>query len=277
MVSEHYNRADLAASILAALGASGKAMPSLALEDLAPVDQFHIGGKESTLRLAHRAGLAAGQAVEVQMLDIGGGLGGPARLLARDLGCKAVVLDITEEYCRAGEMLTRHAGLGERVSFWHGDALDLPFAGESFDLVWTQHSSMNIGDKERLYAEIRRVLRPGGRLALHEVMAGPAIGSIHFPVPWARDPAISHLRRPADVRAILERLGFNALTWEDETALAIEWYQQRLAATQSGSSSPAPLGLHLLLGDDADEMFRNVLRNLKEDRVVVVQGVFAAA
>lgn len=228
LIDQHYGRADLAAAILAAVRAAGKDPDALTIDDLAPVDQFHTRGKAATLELARRAGLRAGERV----LDVGGGIGGPARTLGSEFGCAVTVLDLTEEYCRTGEILTARTGLSDRVTFRHGSALNMPFADAHFAVVWAQHSSMNIADKERLYAEIFRVLRPGGRLALHEIMAGPA-GPIHFPVPWARDPAISFLRPPEAVRALILGIGFKEIAWVDETTAALEWFQQRLAAAAS--------------------------------------------
>jgi ubiquinone/menaquinone biosynthesis C-methylase UbiE len=127
---------------------------------------------------------------------VGGGIGGPARTLAAEFGCTVTVLDLTEAYCRLGEL----TGLSDRVSFRHGSAYDMPLGDGGFDVAWTQHSSMNMEDKERLYAEIRRVLRPGGTLVLHEVVAGP-VQPVQFPVPWASDPSISFLRAPEEIRA----------------------------------------------------------------------------
>lgn len=266
-VDSHYSRSDLGEAILAAVVAAGKDPDVLTIEDLAPVDQFHIGGKAATLEHARLAGLKPG----LRVLDVGGGLGGPARTLAQEFGCMVEVLDLTEEYCRVGQVLTARTGLADHVSFRHGNALDMPFADGTFDLVWTQHSSMNIADKERLYHEISRVLRPGGCLALHEIMAGP-VTPIHFPVPWARDPAISFLRPPADVRALLLDLGFREQAWMDRTADALAFFQS-LAAT-APPSGPHPLGLHLLLGTDFPTMVQNQVRNLQEQRITVIQGVF---
>jgi ubiquinone/menaquinone biosynthesis C-methylase UbiE len=159
-LNQHYGRGDLGAAIVAALGAAGKDPNTLTPDDLAPVDQFHIRGQEATLELVRLAELEPG----AHVLDVGGGLGGPARTLAVTVGCRVTVLDLTEEYCRVGADLTQRAGLADRVSFRHGDALALPFEAGSFDAVWTQHSSMNIADKEALYREAHRVLRPGGRI-----------------------------------------------------------------------------------------------------------------
>ncbi len=267
-LNAHYRRPELGAAILAALRAAGKDPERLTPGDLAPVDQFHTRGRDATLELARLAGVAPGSRV----LDVGGGLGGPARTLAAELECHVTVLDLTEAYCRVGADLTRRAGLADRVQFEHGDALAMPFPDGRFDLVWTQHSSMNVDDKAGLYAEVHRVLRPGGRLALHEIMAGPG-GPAHFPVPWARQPSLSFLQPPAEVRALIGRAGFRELAWLDGTAAAVEWFRQRVAAVAAAPSPPA-LGLHLLLGEDFAAMFRNQVRNLEEGRIAVVQAAF---
>jgi SAM-dependent methyltransferase len=266
-VNDHYGRPDLGAAILAAVRAAGKNPDRLTPDDLAPATEFHTRGQEATREMARLAGLDAG----MRVLDVGGGLGGAARTLASEFGCQVTVLDLTAEYCRIGEMLTARTGLGDRVTFQQGDALAPPFADASFDVVWTQHSSMNIADKERLYAELRRVLRPGGRLALHEIMAGP-VQPIHFPVPWAREPALSFLRPAATVRTLLAGTGFAEVAWVEGTAAALAWFQQRAAAVAAGGLPP--LGLHLLLGSDFGPMFHNQVRNLAEDRIATIQAVF---
>jgi SAM-dependent methyltransferase len=270
-INAHYGRQGLDEAILAGLRAAGKDPDRLSPDDLAPADQFHIRGKEATLELARLAGLQAGQRV----LDVGGGVGGPARTLAQELGCRVTVLDLTEEFCRVGTMLTERTGLADQVTFRHGTALDMPFEADSFDAAWTQHSTMNIADKERLYAEVRRVLRPGGRLAMHEIMAGP-LQPVHFPVPWAPDPSISFLQPPEAIRGLVGRSGLAELSWQDVTGPSLDWFRERIAALDAAQASgPPPLGLHLLLGPLFGPAFRNVLRNLEEQRLAVIQGVFA--
>jgi ubiquinone/menaquinone biosynthesis C-methylase UbiE len=268
-VGEHYGRGGVLARILDALRAAGRDPGALTAGDLAPIDQLHARGREATLELARFAAISSG----MRVLDVGGGLGGPARTLAGEFGCAVEVLDVTEEFCRAGEALTAASGLGGRVTFRHASALEMPYPDAGFDVAWTQHSSMNILHKERLYEEIQRVLRPGGLLALHEIMAG-AVSPIHFPVMWARDPSLSHLRTPAKTRALLEERGFEELAWIDETAQALHWYQRRLAAMPA---EPPPLGPHILFGDDFGEMLHNQVLNLSEDRISVVQALFERA
>ena len=270
-ISTHYARADLEDRILAALGEAGKDAEHPTIEDLAPVDHFHLRGRDATLELARRAGLEAG-AAGLHVLDVGGGIGGPARTLAALAGCRVTVLDLTEDYCRVGAALTARTGLSDRVEFRHGDALAMPFEDASFDAAWTQHSSMNVPDKTRLYAEIRRVLRPGGRLALHEIMAGTG-GPPHFPVPWSSDGAISFLESEEWMRQRIAETGFRELLWESVTTIALEWVRERLSA----SGPPPPLGLQLLIGATARTALANVARNLEEDRIRVVEAVFEKA
>ena len=176
-INTYWGREGLGQAILDALVASGKSLDTLTIDDLAPADQFHGGGKAATVRLARLARVSPG----TRVLDVGGGLGGPARTLAVEFGCHVTVIDLTESYVRAAEMLTAQLGLGDRVTHHVGNALALPFDPGTFDVVWTQNSGMNIADKERLYLGFHRVLRPGGRLAFQEPMAGP-VQPLIFPV-----------------------------------------------------------------------------------------------
>jgi SAM-dependent methyltransferase len=173
-VERHYTRGQLERSILEALERAGKDLERLSLDDLAPIDEFHIRGREATKELAEEIGLDA----EKLILDIGCGLGGPSRRLASEYGCRVIGLDLTEEYCRVAEALSTRLGLQALVSYRTGNALALPFDDMSFDVVWTQHASMNIGDKARLYGEMYRVLKPGGQLAIYDILAGP--GGVGF-------------------------------------------------------------------------------------------------
>lgn len=265
-VDAHYACQDLEAAILKALVAAGKDPERLKPEDLAPIDEFHVRGLKATSELAREIGVEK----DMQVLDLGSGLGGAARYLAREFGCRVVGLDLCDDYCRAASSLTKRLGLQEQVSFQHGNALAIPFADASFDIVWTQHASMNIADKARLYGEIRRVLRPGGRLALYDILAGPG-GAPHFPVPWARDPAISFLLSASELSETLAGAGFETLVWRDATEAGRSWFrhmQQKLA-----KDGPPSFGLQLLLGEDFRRMAKNQVLNLEEDRIGLIEAV----
>lgn len=261
-VRRHWDRADLADRILAALPALGGEPVRLTVEDLAPLDQFHAGGLAFTRRLAALGGLAPGDHV----LDVGGGLGGPARTLAAEVGCRVTVVDLAPSYVEAGRRLTELVGLQDRVTFVVGDALALPFGTASFDVVWTQNSGMNIADKARLYATFRRVLAPGGRLVTQEPMAGPG-GRAAYPHMWADDPSTDHLQTPGAMRSIIEAAGFAARHWEEVTPVR----------PAPGAPRPSATIQELVMGRERLEAIMAAAQeNQRERRIVMVHAVFTA-
>jgi len=239
----------------------------LSPKDTAAVDQFHVGGFEATEKLAQLLCPSHGSYV----LDVGSGLGGPSRYLAAKYGCRVVGIDITEEYCSIASKLAEHMGLQDLVEYRVGDVRDLPFSDESFDVLWTQHVSMNIAEKADLYAGIFRVLKGGGRFAAHDVVQG-ASGPIFFPVPWARTAAISYLQTSEAMRKTIEDAGFSVMVWNDVTESALQFLDGMIAGRRNGELPP--LGLDLLLGPEFPEMVRNFRQNLNEGRCGVVQAVF---
>jgi MPBQ/MSBQ methyltransferase len=265
-IQTHYSRSDLANVILAALEKAGKDVNGLSPEDLAPIDAFHIRGRAATLELARAAGLDATKRV----LDVGSGVGGTSRCLAKEFGCRVTGIDLTDEYCYAAEVLSARTGLAHLVDFRQGDATDLPFDDCTFDVVWTEHVAMNIPDKTRLYKEMHRVLNPGGTLAIYDVLAGPS-GPVLFPVPWARTPDTSFLVQPDELRELLAQAGFTVTDWSDTTEAARVWFVS-LAEKIRKEGFP-PLGFHVLLGADFQAMAQNQGRNLQEGRIVLGQVV----
>ena len=263
-VEEHYTHRDLAAAIFEALAAAGKDVNNLTLQDLAPVDEFHVRGQEATAGLARAARLDA----TMHVLDVGSGVGGPSRYLAAEFGCRVTGLDLTQEYCRTAQVLADRIGLGDRILYRQGNALNMPFDDASFDVAWTQHTAMNIEDKSSMYSEMWRVVKQGGLIAIYDILAGDG-GPVHFPVPWAREPSISFLATPDELHDLLEEVGFEVLSWRDTTDLGREWFRAMRRRTQEEGA--APLGFHVLLGPDFQTMTQNMIRNLDENRIALIE------
>ena len=265
-IKTHYTRTDLGEIILSALERAGKDVNHLTPEDLAPIDEFHIRGRAATLELAQAAGLDSTKCV----LDVGSGVGGTSRCLAQQFGCHVTGIDLTEEYCRSAAMLSSRIGLAHLTKFRQGDATQLSFPDQTFDVVWTEHVAMNIPDKTQLYQEMYRVLKPGGTLAIYDVLAGPS-GPVLFPVPWARTPDTSFLVQPDELRKLLEETGFTITDWSDTTERARTWFVS-LAEKIQKEGLPS-LGFHILMGADFKVMAQNQGRNLQEGRIVLAQIV----
>lgn len=256
-VAAQYTQGNLLERIFDALRRVGKDPEHLTIEDLAPVDHFHTFGPRATTDLAEAAGLKQGEKV----LDVGCGPGGPARVLAARYGCRVTAVDITPEYVHAAQELNRRLGLADRIVVQEANALALPFDDRSFDVVWTMHATMNIGDKQALYDQMARVAKQDGRLAFFDLIAGQ--GDVVFPVPWADDPSISHLPTEAELRTHLSTAGFHVRSWDDLTDAGAQFFS---------SLVPTPLGPHLLAKDMPDKL-ANLRRNLAEGRVRAVRAV----
>ncbi len=266
MVDKHYGFSGLMKEIETGLKLAGKNINSLTVDDLAPIDEFHTRGRASTLEVAGLANLTASDLI----LDVGCGLGGTARFLAEQYKCNVTGIDLTKEYVSVGKKLTELVGLGERVTLHHGNALDLPFEDAHFDIVWTEHAQMNIADKNRFYSEIARVLKPGGRLLFHDIFMGSA-GSPVYPTPWAEDESISALATEAEASSTLKQVGFEIKVWMVKVQESSEFFRQ--VSTKMKADGPPPLGIHLLMGDNAKKKLQNYARNLNGNRVSVVLGM----
>src|SRR5215210_4134665 len=261
-VDAHYGRPDLGQLILETLRSQGKDLDALTADDIAPLTHLTGRFKVATVALGRLVGLQPG----LHVLDLGSGLGGPARTLATEFGCRVTGLDLTVAFVRAATMLTARVGLADQVAFQCGNALELPFDDASFDVVWHEQFAMHVEDKERLYGGIHRVLRPGGRLAMREFLAG-TVEPLHFPVPWTRDGSNSFLWPMGALQDLLSRLGFAKQAWEDMTNQEI---QARSAAVSQGVGG-APITGGLLLqravGSEFGEVMRNTVRNYAQNRL----------
>lgn len=253
----------LVAAIAAALDRAGLARADLRTSDLAAIDEFHIRGRTATMEIIEALGISAQSTV----LDLGSGLGGPARTLAEVTGCHVTGIDLTPEFCNVATALSEWTGLAERTHFQVGDATATGLPAASVDAVMTVHVAMNIADKPALYAEAFRVLRPGGRFVVYDVLQGEG-GDVRYPVPWASDTATSFLATPEEMRGLLNTAGFVIIAEDDSSDDSLLWFQQmRARITQDG---PPPVTFAAFLGDAFAQMAANQVTNLAERRIRTV-------
>lgn len=266
-IERHYGAEDVSARVLRALTAAGKDLERLSRADLSPFDEFHGGGLASTRDLATFAALAAG----LEVLDIGCGIGGPARTLAAEFGCRVTGIDLTHEFVRAATMLTARLGMQASCRFQQGSATDLPCAAATFDIAWSQNMLMNIADKPRFFAEVARVLKPGGRLALETVVAGDG-RQIHLPVFWAARLEHNFLVTGAELKSLACDAGLVVDALEDTTQAVIANGRKRQAAIAADSASQ--LTVAVIVPDDVPLKMANALRNNEEGRTRTVKALF---
>jgi sarcosine/dimethylglycine N-methyltransferase len=262
-VRDHYRATGLTDRLKAALHVFGPETQRLTPQQLGALDHFHTRGLAATAELARLAGITS----EMSVLDVGSGVGGPARLLAATYGCEVTGVDLSEPFVDAARYLTERTGQTGQVSFQVGSALELPFEDGRFDVALLQHVAMNIADRKGLYGELRRVLGPRGRLATFDVVSNGAAPL--YPVPWARTPATSFLLTAPQTREAIESAGFRTVVWRDDTSLAMEWSSQLRA-----SGPPPSPNLGLVMGPDIAQLSANLGRNYLEGRLGLLTAVF---
>jgi ubiquinone/menaquinone biosynthesis C-methylase UbiE len=269
-VASHYSEdLKLADAIAQKLRSAGKDLNKLTAADLAIVDEFHIRGRKATLELGEKMNLNA----RSRVLDIGSGLGGPARTLAETYGCHVTGIDLTQAFCDAATAMSDWVGLGDRVSFEQGDATNLPFQNETFDAAMTIHVAMNIAAKDKVYTEACRVLKPGSVFAVYDVLQGEG-GDVLYPVPWAREPSISHVATTDEMKTLLTNAGFKVLEVQDSTEESQSFFERMTA--QMAKTGASPVMWQLFLGDDFPAMARNQVRNVTERRIRTVTLICTA-
>ncbi len=265
-IADHWATGDIYARIVAALAQMSKSLDALTVQDLAPVDHFHARGLPATVELGDRLPIQPHH----HILDIGCGLGGPARYFAHRFHCTVSGIDITQPFVEAANKLTQLLGMEDRVIIEHGNGHHLPYADGVFDGAYTQHVTMNVADRAQFFAEAYRVLKPGAFFALTEHGLGPT-GKPHYPLPWSEDGRGSYLVSPAETCALLVATGFVEIVVEDTGVKYLAAYQQALDMAAQGALPP--LGIHILMDKTALQKTRNAARNIEEGRTHPVQVV----
>jgi SAM-dependent methyltransferase len=265
-IAEHWGRGDVYGLIISALAKAGKPLEGLTVEDLAPVDHYHARGFPATVELADRLPIRPGD----HILDIGCGVGGPARYIAQRFSCRVSGLDITEPYVQAANKLTALLRMEGQVQVLLGDGQKLPYGDACFDGAYALHVTMNVADRPRFFAEAWRVLRPGAFFALTEHGLGPQANP-HHPVPWSEDGSGAYLVTPQQTQALLQGAGFTGIDVEEAGAKYLAGYKRAVQLAERGQLPP--LGVHLLMGENAVLKMSNAGRNIEEGRTRPIEVI----
>ncbi len=266
-IVDHYSHGRLLDAILAGVTALGKTPDTVTIDDLASVDEFHIGGRQASEDFIGQLGLSS----DDHVLDVGCGIGGTARYVASTCGCRVSGLDLTPEYIETGQALCAWVGFADRVDLSHGSALAMPFESAHFDAAIMLHVGMNIADKAGLFAEVNRVLRPGGTFGVYDIMS-TSDDPLVYPVPWATVPETSAVATPQDYRKALADSGFETTSERDRRDFAAAFFAA-LSKRIDEAGGPPPLGLHILLGETAAIKIRNMVDNVAAGRVAPVEMI----
>lgn len=267
LIANHYTHGELLQAVSDGIAKLGKTIANVNIDDLGPVDEFHIGGRVATQSFLDQLDIGANHHV----LDVGCGLGGGSRFAAHTYGCRMTGVDLTPEYVETGNVLCSWVGLNDKITLQVGNATALPHPDETFDRAYMLHVGMNIADKERLISELYRVVRPGAKVGIYDVMRVND-GDLAFPVPWAEEPAGSSVASVPTYKAALERCGFTIIAERNRRDFALEFFAQ-LQAKVASAKSPPPLGLHILMGSTAPMKVKNMVENISRNIIAPVEIV----
>lgn len=265
-INIQYGQNNLVEKILETLQNEGLNTAENVKKSFAPIEELHLLGSKATIELAQKVEVSH----NLKILDVGCGIGGPARTIASNFGCRVIGLDLSKEYCQAAELINNYVGLSDLIKIQRGNALNMPFNDAIFDIVLLQHVLMNIEDKKRLFSQIRRVLRPEGRLALYTICSGD-IKPIYYPVIWANGADINFLLSTLELRNLIINNGFKEISWEDHTKKIIDAIDIQRTKPRPKKKPSINLGLIVM---EPSLKWKNMVLNLKEGRIEVIQGIF---
>jgi ubiquinone/menaquinone biosynthesis C-methylase UbiE len=263
-IASHYGSNRLTAKLLGALERLGRPTDRLTPDDLSLIDEFHIAGREATGLLAPQLALGS----QHRLIDLGSGVGGPARFFAARYGCRASGVDLTPEFVESARELTRRCGLDDRVDFHVGSVTSLPFPDASFDAATLFHVGMNLPDKAAMAHEAARVLKPGGHFLVYDVMRLGA-GTLTYPMPWAREAATSFVEAPTAYRQALQAAGFIIEHERSHAALAKDSFARMRA--RMAEPNPPPSNIPLLLGELGPPAIANLTAAIEAGQIAPVE------
>jgi sarcosine/dimethylglycine N-methyltransferase len=263
---------DLKDRIVTALTGAGKDLENLVLKDLSVIDQLHTGGYLATYDIFEKANLNPG----AKVLDAGCGIGGSSRLLAKKFQFKVTGIDIVDEFILTADFLTdlvaNNTSLKDLIEFKQGSVLELPLPECTYDAVLSQHILMNIKEKEILFKEFNRVLKPGALLLLHEVVQKKE-GVIDLPVPWATSHDISFLNTWDELLSTSKNADFELVYYSDKKEQAEKWWVKVREVTERFSNHPRPLGSHIIFGENGKMFGKTMASNVQKGLISVAEAV----
>ena len=265
-IESHYLKEGLYEDIINRLKEQNIALDHVKRSDIAGTDEFHVRGAAVSKELANTIDLNG-----LNVLDVGCGLGGPCRMLADEYNCQATGIDLSNEYIRTANKLSELVNLHNKTTFIQGNATELPFEDNTFDVVWTQHVQMNIPDKKKFYSEINRVLKLGGHFLFYDILK-KGNGKVNYPMPWASDSNLSFLCKAEEMNYFLESLGLTKKQSTNQTQAGIDFFDALVNRLKE--FGPPKIGLNVLMGETTKPKLMNLLTHLKNGELELKSGVY---